>query len=63
MDHDVFGRNDTMGTVQLGEGSDHSTGRLHWMEMVSSPRNPISRWHSLSKPVGTLRRAATKSTV
>lgn len=62
MDHDVFGRNDTMGVVQLGEGSDHTSGRLHWTEMISSPRNPISRWHSLDKPVGTLlKRMTTKS--
>ena len=58
MDHDVFGRNDMMGIVELGEGTDHPTGRLQWKEMISSPRNAISRWHSISKPSlsGTLRR-------
>ncbi len=64
MDHDLLGRNDMMGIVQLGEGSDHSTGRLHWMEMMSSPRNSISRWHSLAKPkAGTLRNMTSKKTL
>ena len=47
MDYDLLGRNDLMGFFELGEGSDHPTGRSHWMEMCANPRTPISRWHSL----------------
>ena len=64
MDHDILGRNDMMGLVQLGQGSDHSTGRIHWTEMISSPRNPISRWHSLAQPMAsTLRNRTSKMTL
>ena len=47
MDYDRLSRNDVMGMVQLGEKVTHSSGQQHWREMLSSPRTPISRWHSL----------------
>ena len=48
-DHDRVGQNDMIGVVMLGKESDHHTGRTHWMEMISSPCNQITFWHSIEK--------------
>ena len=49
-DHDTLGSDDVMGTVEFGMKSKHHTGRLHWIEMASSPRNHVCFWHSMDKP-------------
>ncbi|XP_003386572.1 PREDICTED: synaptotagmin-10-like [Amphimedon queenslandica] len=60
MDYDRLGRNDLMGFFTLGEGANHPSGRQHWQEMVSHPRNPISRWHALgAKNTNSLRRGSS----
>ena len=56
MDYDRFSRNDLMGTVLLGANVDHQSGRSHWTDMVATPQQRISRWHSI-KP--TLHRIGT----
>ena len=48
-DHDVLGSDDVMGAVEFGTNSNHHTGRLHWIEMTSSPRNQVCFWHSMDK--------------
>ncbi|KAG7256934.1 hypothetical protein CRUP_019550 [Coryphaenoides rupestris] len=45
-DHDAVTRNDTMGKIFLG--SDASGNQLlHWADMLSNPRRPVSQWHTL----------------
>ena len=58
MDYDRLGRNDLMGFFTLGEGANQVSGRQHWEEMVSHPRNPISRWHALGNKTNSLRRGS-----
>ena len=59
MDYDRFSRNDLIGTVLLGANVNHQSGHSHWTDMVASPQQRISRWHSL-EPVlhrtGTMKR-------
>uniref|UniRef100_H2YLQ3 C2 domain-containing protein n=1 Tax=Ciona savignyi TaxID=51511 RepID=H2YLQ3_CIOSA len=46
MDHDVIGRNDTIGKIYLG----HKSGGLekqHWKDMLTNSRKPCSQWHVL----------------
>lgn len=50
LDHDVLGTNDMMGGMEFGTRTEHSTGRNHWNEIMSSPRNQFCYWHSLTKP-------------
>lgn len=45
-DHDTVTRNDPMGKIFLG--SDASGNQLlHWADMLSNPRRPVSQWHTL----------------
>ena len=50
MDYDRLSRNDVIGVVILGEKSDHMTGQKHWMDMLQSPKQSISQWHSVAPP-------------
>lgn len=47
MDYDRLSRNDIMGVILLGEKIDHRTGRKHWIDMLQSPQQSISQWHSV----------------
>lgn len=47
MDYDRLSRNDVIGAILLGERVSHVTGRKHWMDMLESPRQSISQWHSV----------------
>ena len=47
MDYDRFSRNDLIGTVLLGANVDHQSGQSHWTDMVATPQQRISRWHSI----------------
>ena len=50
MNHNVVGSNEIIGKVEIGKGTGHSTGSLHWMEMLSSPCSLVSYWHSIRDP-------------
>ena len=52
MDYDRFGRNDIIGMVTLGSNVSDETGKAHWLEMLSSPRQQVSHWHSIIVPAG-----------
>ncbi|XP_026696415.2 synaptotagmin-7 [Ciona intestinalis] len=46
MDHDIIGRNDTIGKIYLG----HKSGGLekqHWKDMLTNARKPCLQWHVL----------------
>ena len=47
MDYDRFSRNDLIGTVLLGANVNHQSGQSHWTEMIATPQQRISRWHSI----------------
>ena len=47
MDYDRFSRNDLIGTVLLGANVHHQSGQSHWTDMVATPQQRISRWHSI----------------
>ena len=47
MDYDRFSRNDVIGVIFIGENTSHSTGRKHWIDMVQSPQQSVSHWHSV----------------
>ena len=47
MDYDRFSRNDLIGTVLLGANVNHQSGQSHWTDMVATPQQRISRWHSI----------------
>ena len=49
MDYDRFGRNDYIGTVQFGASVDHYSGWSHWTDVISTPKQRISRWHSIKR--------------
>ena len=51
MDFDRFVRNDRMGTIQIGDNSQQTSGQMHWRQMCLSPHETISHWHSIL-PVG-----------
>nr|CAB3266768.1 synaptotagmin-7 [Phallusia mammillata] len=46
MDHDTIGRNDTIGKIYLGHKSS-GLEKLHWKEMLTNARRPVSQWHLL----------------
>ena len=50
MDYDRFSRNDIVGMITLGEKSDHETGQKHWIDMLQSPQQSITQWHSVAPP-------------
>ena len=60
MDYSRFGHNDIMGEVSIGGHVLEESGRVHWSEMLESPRQQVSHWHSLlppeKTPQGKLRR-------
>ena len=47
MDYDRLSRNDVIGVIILGEKTNHITGRKHWMDMLQSPGQSITQWHSV----------------
>ena len=47
MDYDRFSRNDVIGIILIGENIGHTTGRKHWIDMLQSPRQSVSHWHSV----------------
>ena len=50
MDYDRLSRNDVIGVIHLGERSDHMTGQKQWVDMLQSPKQSISQWHSVAPP-------------
>ena len=50
MDYDRFTRNDIMGVVLLGRSVHNQLGCSHWAEMIASPQQSITQWHSI-RPV------------
>ena len=50
MDYDRLSRNDIVGMITLGEKSDHETGQKHWIDMLQSPQQSITQWHSVAPP-------------
>ena len=50
MDYDRFSRNDIVGMIILGEKSDHVTGQKHWIDMLQSPQQSVTQWHSVAPP-------------
>ena len=47
LDYNRFSRNDLMGTVQLGANARQHSGYSHWTDVVTTPWQRISRWHSI----------------
>ena len=47
MDYDRFSRNDAMGVVLLGKDVKHESGKKHWTDMLLSPQNSVSMWHTI----------------
>ena len=50
MDHDRFYRNTVVGMVTLGSNVSDESGKAHWLEMLSSPRQQVSHWHPIMDP-------------
>lgn len=47
MDYDRFSRDEVVGIVHLGSMVADEIGKTHWDEMIATPNNAISRWHSI----------------
>ena len=47
MDYDRFSKDNIVGHVQVGPSAKEEMGRTHWEELISSPNQPISRWHTI----------------
>lgn len=47
MDWDRFSKNDVVGVVYVGEEVEEEMGRVHWEEVVCTPNQAVSRWHSI----------------
>ena len=47
VDFDYVLRNDTMGVVNIGKNVQSKLGRKHWTQVLQSPRQGISFWHSI----------------
>ena len=59
LDYDRFSRNDLIGTVLLGANARQHSGYSHWNDMVATPWQRISRWHSIEPALhhtGTVKR-------
>lgn len=55
VDYDIIGTSEPIGRIVLGcEQTTGETETNHWMDMLASPRRPISRWHTLSQVVDGL---------
>ena len=50
MNYDRFSRNHLIGIVLLGVSVEHRSGRSHWTEVIATPQQSISQWHTI-KPV------------
>jgi Ca2+-dependent lipid-binding protein len=46
MDHNRFSGDETMGVIRIGDSAPDETGRSHWSEILRTPRQAVSRWHS-----------------
>lgn len=57
MDYDRFSRNDVMGMIVLGDKHGYGNGRKHWIDMLHSPQQTISQWHSALPPSTVLKRS------
>ena len=47
IDYDFISRNDVMGIVSIGKKVDTELGRKHWHQVLQSPRQEISFWHTI----------------
>ena len=47
MEYDRFSHDQVVGVVHLGSNVTEDMGRTHWDEMIATPNNAISRWHSI----------------
>ncbi len=47
LNHDRFGRDEVIGVTYVGANVENEMGRMHWEEVVLSPNQPVSRWHTL----------------
>lgn len=48
VDYDRIGTSEPIGKIVLGcENTTGEAEKKHWMDMLASPRRPISQWHSL----------------
>ena len=61
MDYDRLSRDDLIGTVLLGVNVDHQSGFSHWTDMVATPHQRISRWHSIKPTLHRLEAAEKKT--
>ncbi len=52
MEYVWFGRDDHVGTVLIGENVEQESGKVHWGQVMSSLRQPVSHWHTvLANPI------------
>ena len=61
MDYDRFSRNDLIGTVLLGANVNHQSGQSHWTDMVATPQQRISRWHSIKPTLHSVEDSTRKT--
>ena len=47
MDYDRFSKDEIVGVVRVGSHVEEEAGRLHWEEVISSPDQSVSRWHTI----------------
>ncbi len=47
MDYDRFSKDDIVGRIHLGYGSEGEQGQRHWRDMINSSPQVISQWHTI----------------
>ena len=61
MDYDRFKHNKIIGNVIIGPNTSHSSDHDHWNEIVTTPGQQVSHWHTLTSPKELTKRRRKKS--
>ena len=61
MDYDRFKPNEIIGNVIIGPDSPNSSDSDHWNEIMTTPGQQVSHWHTLTSPKELTKRRRKRS--